>query len=82
MLADRGFDISDTVWMLQARLHIPSFTKGRSQLALEDTCTIAYVRIHVECGIGVVHQIHSTLQGTLPIEYVSRKPTQDSPPHR
>ena len=55
MLADSGFDISDLVGMTQARLHIPAFTKGKSQLtAIEngEIPTIAYtmyVKIHVEC---------------------------------
>ena len=33
MLADRGFDISDSVGMFQAKLHIPAFTRGKSQLS-------------------------------------------------
>ena len=33
ILADRGFDIADSVGTLQARLHIPAFTKGKSQLS-------------------------------------------------
>lgn len=44
VLADRGFDIKESVGMMQARLHIPAFTKGKSQLsAMEVTET----RIHV-----------------------------------
>ena len=31
VLADRGFDISDSVGMQQASLHIPAFTKGSYQ---------------------------------------------------
>ena len=31
VLADRGFDISESVGMMQARLHIPSFTKVNLQ---------------------------------------------------
>ena len=56
VLVDRGFDIiSDSVGMMQARLHIPAFTRGESQLdalEVENTCTIANVRIHVERVIG------------------------------
>ncbi len=50
VLADRGFDISDSVAMMQARLHIPAFTRGKDQLSameIHDTKTIANVRIHV-----------------------------------
>lgn len=82
VLADRGFDIRDSLGMLQARLHIPAFTKGKSQLSaleVEDTRTIANVRIHVERVIGVVRQKYSILRGTLPIEFVSKKTKQDSP---
>ena len=34
VLAERGFDISESVWMMQARVHIPSFTKGWINLQL------------------------------------------------
>ena len=33
VLADRGFDISDSVGLHQAKLHIPAFTKGKDQLS-------------------------------------------------
>ena len=51
VLADRGFDIAESVGLMQAQLNIPAFTKGKPQLsAVEDheTRTIANVRIHVE----------------------------------
>ena len=32
VLAHRGFDISDLVGIMQAHLHVPSFTKGKNQL--------------------------------------------------
>ena len=76
VLADRGFDISDSVGVMQAQLHIPAFTKGKSQLsALEvhQTCTIANVRIHVKCVIGNVKQKYSMLQSSLPIHYVIKR---------
>ena len=47
VLADRGFDIFDSIGTMHAQLHIPAFTKGKTQLsALEvhengqckDTC--------------------------------------------
>jgi len=44
--ADRGFDITDSVGMMQARLYIPAFTKGKSQLSVlevEETRKIANV---------------------------------------
>ena len=80
VLADRGYDISDSVGILQAWLHIPSFTRGKTQLSamdIENTRTIANVRIHVE--LGVVRQKYSISNGTLPIEFVSKKADQDCP---
>ena len=64
VLADRGFNISDSVAMMQASLHIPAFTKGHSQLSameVHETRSIANVRIHVERVIGVVRQKYSYL---------------------
>ena len=37
ILADRGFDIADSVAIMQARLHIPAFTKAKSQLLAMET---------------------------------------------
>ena len=54
--ADRGFDIAG---MYQARLHIPAFTRGKARLTaleVEETRSIANVRIHVERVIGMVRQ--------------------------
>ena len=51
ILADRGFDIQESVGLYCARVHIPSFTKGKKQLTgieVEQTQHIANVRIHVE----------------------------------
>ena len=72
VLADRGFDISESVGMMQAKLHIPVFTKGKSQLSaleVENTRTIANVGIHIERVIGCVRQKYAILQGTLPIDF-------------
>ena len=51
VLADRGFDISESVGMMQASLQILAFTKGKSQLSaleVENTRIIANVCIHIE----------------------------------
>ena len=72
----RGFDIADSVGMMQASLHIPAFTKGKSQLTameVHETRSIANVRIHVERVIGVIRQKYSILQSTLPIHYVNKR---------
>ena len=50
-MADRGFNIAETVGTYGARLQIPSFTKGKEQLRaeeIESTRTTANVRINVE----------------------------------
>ena len=59
IMADRSFDIGDSVDMMQARLRIPVFTKGKDQLEvseIERIRTIANVRIHVERVIDAVQQ--------------------------
>ena len=68
--------------MYQAKLHIPAFTKGKTQLSaleIEGTCTIANVCIHVERVIGTVCQKYTFLQGTLPIDFVTICFEEDCP---
>ena len=82
VLADRGFTIADSVGTMQAKLHIPAFTKGKSQLSaleIEDTRKIANVRIHVERVIGCVRQKFCILQSTLPIHFVFTRKGEDTP---
>ena len=82
VLADRGFDIAESVGVQQAKLHIPAFTKGKSQLSaleIEETRNIANVRIHVERVIGLVRQKYTILQSTLPIHFVTKRIGEDIP---
>ena len=69
--------------MMQARLHIPSFTKGKDQLtASEVEETRANIRIHVERVIGAVCQRYTILQGMLPglpIDFVIKRNQEDIP---
>ena len=56
-MADRGFDISDTLGSVCAEVRIPAFTKGKNQLSpldVESTRKLASNRIHVERVIGIV----------------------------
>jgi len=82
VLADHCFDIAESVGAMQATLHIPAFTKGKSQLSaleVEETRTIANVRIHVEYIIGSVRQRFSTLQSTLLIHFLCIRKGKDIP---
>ena len=82
VLADRGFNIAESIGIMQAKLHIPSFTKGKYQLSaleVEDTHSIANVLIHVERVIGAVRQKYSILKGTLPNDFLIKRGQEDIP---
>ncbi|XP_065912378.1 uncharacterized protein [Dysidea avara] len=82
VLADHGFDIADSVASMRAELHIPAFTRGKSQLSameVEETRRIANVRIHVERVIGLVRQKYPILRSTIPIHYLATKASEDNP---
>lgn len=71
ILADRGFDIQDSVGCMMATVNIPAFTRGKAQLSpvdLETTRKLANVRIHVERVIGCVRQKYQFLKGPLSVE--------------
>lgn len=76
ILADRGFNIEESVGFYCASLKIPAFTKGKTQLSpfeVEETRKIANVRRHVERVIGLVCRKYQVLQsGALPIEYLTK----------
>ena len=68
--------------MMQAKLHIPAFTKGKNQLSameVTETRTIANVWIHVKRVIGNVKQKYSILQSTLPIHYLIKREGEECP---
>jgi hypothetical protein len=69
VLADRGFDIKDSVGSMLSKLELPAFTKNRTQLdpiEVEQTRNIANVCIHVQSVIGKVRKKYSILQDTQP----------------
>ena len=75
VMADRGFNISETLGTYGAQLVIPSFTTGKKQLNPEDvklTRQIANVRIHsnVERVIRSIKQKYSLLDRTLLIDFL------------
>ena len=65
ILADRGFDIKDSLGLYSATVTLPAFTKGKKQLEgidVEQTRTIANVRIDVERVICTkFYKLHSQL---------------------
>ena len=74
VMADRGFTIAESVGLKQAKLVIPAFTKGKSQLDpvdVEKTRGIANVRIHVERVIGLLRRKHTILEGALPTDFLN-----------
>ena len=59
VMADRGFTITESVRLKHAKLVIPAFTKGKSQLDpvdVEQSRGIANVRIHVARVIGLLRR--------------------------
>ena len=76
VLADRGFDIGDSVGFYCAEVKLPSFTKGKKQLSAKDveqSRRIACSRIHVERVIGLLRNKYTILQSTLPLDYLIKK---------
>ena len=74
VMADKGFTISDSVGLKQAKLTIPAFTKRKSQLDpvdVELTRGMANVRIHVERVIGLLRRKYAILQSTPPTYYLT-----------
>ena len=77
VLADRGFTIAESVMFQQARLAIPSFTKGKDRIDpvdVEKTRGIANVCIHVEGVIGLLRRKYSILSGIWPIDFLISNP--------
>jgi len=73
ILADRGFDIQESVGTVCAQVYIPAFTKGKAQLGaldVEKTRRIANSRIHVERVIGLVRQKYQILSAKVPHDYL------------
>ena len=70
ILADRGFDVDVDIALHQAKLEIPSFTRGKKQLSIQEvehSKRIAKVRIHVERVIGLLKNKFTILQSILPL---------------
>ena len=77
VMADRGFTITKSIALQQAKLIKPALTNGKSELDpehVERTRGIAHVRIHVERVIGLLRRKFTILQSTLPIDYLVCNP--------
>ena len=73
LLADRGFNIAQSVGSYGAVLKIPPFTKGRKQLPKEDVDLarkLSRVRIHIERAISLLRGKYTILSSTVPIEFI------------
>ena len=73
VMVERGFTVAESVVTRQARLVIPAFTKGKSQLdpvVVEKTRVISNVRIHVERVIGLFRGKYTILEGTLLTDFL------------
>ena len=73
ILADRGFNIQDSVGLYCTEIKIPPFTRGKKQLSrmeIDHARQLSRVRIHVERVIGVLKQKYTILASTLPINMI------------
>ena len=68
--------------MKGAKLHLPAFTQGKPQPSakdVHDTRGIANVRIHVDHVLGHVRRKYKILSGTLPVDYLSKRCSEQLP---
>jgi len=75
LLADREFDVRDSVGFYFAEVLLPSFTKGKRQFSAKDvgkSRTIASKRIHMERAIGLLRNKYTILRSTLPLDYLMK----------
>ncbi|XP_013382111.1 uncharacterized protein LOC106154716 [Lingula anatina] len=82
VMVDRGFSIEESVNFYQAKLAIPSFTRGKSQLhpmEVEQTRKIANVRIHVERVIGLLCRKFRIFDSVVPLEFLKLKSGEEVP---
>ena len=69
VFADHGFTVQESVGLNCAKLEIPPFTRGKPQLSpveVDKAGQLSRVRIHVERFIGLLRNILTILQSTLP----------------
>lgn len=71
ILADKDFDIAESVSLRQATLVLPALMGGRRQLSSDDDSTrsMGIVHIHVERVMGLVQQRYKILEGPVSMNY-------------
>ena len=77
VLADCGFTIQELLVFKHAQLAIPAFTRAKDQLdpvEVEETRSIANVRIHVERIIGLLQRKYTILSGIMPVDFLISSP--------
>ena len=74
-MADRGFDISDTLGSVCAEVRIPAFTKGKNQLSPLDVRSTR--KLASERVIGIVRQKYTILNSAVSTELLLRKEGED-----
>ena len=75
-MADRGFNIAETLASYVATLKMPAFTCRQSQLSAneaESTRRLANIRIHVERVIALLRNKYQILKGPLSVEMLYTK---------
>ena len=74
ILADRGFNVQESVGIYCAEIKVPACTRGKNNsLQLKSRAqTVPRVRIHVERVIGVLRQKYTIFQSILPISSIMR----------
>ena len=76
VLADRGFTLTEDFAVHGARLELPAFSRGKTQLTqceVEKSKQLSMVRIHVERVIGLLKNKFTILKGPLPVDVLKHK---------
>ena len=82
VLAKRGFDIHKDVAIHGGKLEIPSFTRGKKQLSMDEveySQQLSKVRIHIERVIGLYKNKCTILQSTLPVSTLKCNAGSETP---
>jgi len=58
-LADRGFIIGESVGVMQAKQHIPAFTKDKTQSTATEVEETRSIDMHVEWVIGCIKHFYN-----------------------